>query len=101
MVQPIFNTEEKILLTQAIAAAETNTRAEIVPVVVRTSDTYPGARWRLAVVVMLISTAALAWLLPNITPELLLALLLPLLLLGHLLATPLARAPRPEPAGNR
>lgn len=86
MARELLSSEERQRIADAVAAAEARTAGEIVPVVVRTSDTYPGARWRLAVVFALGLATVLAAIVPESDPLFWLALAAVLLLPGHWLA---------------
>ena len=85
--RPLFTAAERDRIEAAVGAAEQATRGQIVPMVVRASDTYPGARWRLAVALALLSTTVGLLALPAIDPLYFMAALVPLLGAGHLLAT--------------
>jgi putative membrane protein len=75
---------ERARIDAAVEEAERETSGEIVPVVVRASDDYPGARWRLAVVfTFLVAGVGLA---AGVELLWLLVAQLPALLLGHALA---------------
>jgi putative membrane protein len=77
---------EKNRITEAVIEAEKCTTGEIVPLVVRASDHYPGARWRIAVVFMLLAMGGLAMAVPQLAAVDLLLAGVPALGLGHLLA---------------
>jgi putative membrane protein len=85
-MRSLLTEEEKNRITEAVVSAEKNTSGEIVPVVVRASDHYAGARWRIAVAFMLLGAAALAMLVPELGPLDLLMAAVPLLGVGHLVA---------------
>lgn len=51
--------DQKDRIVQAVHRAELTTSGEIVPMVIRRSDAYPGARWRVAVAVSLMAAFSL------------------------------------------
>jgi len=56
-------TEEQIQkITQAVAEAEKGTSGQIVPAILKRSDHYPAARWRLGLVFALFTGFLLSWL---------------------------------------
>ena len=86
MRDPVLTEAEKARVTEAVIEAERRTSGEIVTLVVRASDDYAGARWRIAVAFTLIGLGVMAALLPALAPTLLLLASIPLLGVGHLLA---------------
>ena len=49
-----FNQSDFDQISKAVLEAERHTTGEIVPMIVKQSDDYPGARWRLAIVISLL-----------------------------------------------
>ncbi|MDC0576115.1 TPM domain-containing protein [Nitrosomonadaceae bacterium] len=49
-----FNQSDLDQISKAVLEAERHTTGEIVPMVIKQSDDYPGARWRLAIVISLL-----------------------------------------------
>jgi putative membrane protein len=64
MPTPILTDEQIKRITQAVAEAESRTSGQIVPVILRQSDRYPAARWRMGSVLALITALALCVLMP-------------------------------------
>jgi putative membrane protein len=85
-MKPVLSEQEKARITESVIEAEKGTTGEIVPLVVRASDHYPGARWRVAVAFMLLAAGAIAMLRPELAAIDLLMTSVPLLGIGHLLA---------------
>jgi putative membrane protein len=82
----VLGTGAQASVTEAIRAAETKTLGEIVPVVLERSDDHAAARWRCALVGLLVGSALLERYLPWDAPERLLASQLALGILGYCLA---------------
>ena len=85
MAKIILTEEQLKKVSDAVTQAERMTTGEIVPVIVRHSDPYPGARWRIAVTFSLLCAFAMYWLLPLHDPIWYLAVQLPTLGLGYAL----------------
>lgn len=83
MAKILMNDAQLNRVSAAVTAAEKTTTGEIVPVVVRKSDTYPGARWRIAVTFSMLCAFALYWALPHHDPIWYLLVQLPALGLGY------------------
>ena len=82
----VLGTGAQGTVTEAIRAAESKTLGEIVPVVVERSDGHAAARWRCALLGLLVGSALLERYLPWTVPEQLLASQLALGILGYCLA---------------
>ncbi|OFZ54718.1 MAG: hypothetical protein A2428_16010 [Bdellovibrionales bacterium RIFOXYC1_FULL_54_43] len=79
----LISDDEKALIESTLLDAEKTTLGEIVPIVVRRSDTYPGARWSIGFACALLSAAILYGLNPSLNPLWYLVIQLPGLLFGH------------------
>jgi len=74
-------------ISQAVLDAEKKTTGEIVPMIVAQSDEYPGARWRLAVVMALLFGFLAYFFLGDFDPVWILWAQIPGLYLGYWLGT--------------
>ncbi len=79
--------EERKRIEAAVIEAEKRTSGEIVTVVLGRSDSYPGARWRLAVAFYLLSALILMISIPDLNPIWYLWAQLPALGLGYALGS--------------
>lgn len=70
-------------ISEAVREAEKYTTGEIVPMIVSQSDDYPGARWRLAVVISLFLGFVAYFFLGNFDPIWILWVQIPGLYIGH------------------
>ena len=77
---------DRIRIAEAVVEAEEKTRGEIVPLLVRASDDYPGARWRLAVSVGLLVGMALVMIWPGLDSAYVLLGVASGMVVGHALA---------------
>lgn len=85
MKQGLLTQQQKDAVETAITEAEKKTSGEIVTLIVRRSDTYPGARWRAAILFSLLCAFLLYWFLPELDGVWYLYAQLPALGLGWLL----------------
>jgi putative membrane protein len=81
-------TEQEIRrVAEVVAEVERKTVGEIVPVVVKKSDDYPDASWRIAVTIALLAAFGLYAIRPNLEPIYYLWIQLPALFAGFLLGS--------------
>ena len=78
---------ERDRISQAVLEAEKLTTGEIVPMIVAQSDDYPGARWRLAIVIALFFGFLAYFFLDDFDPAWLLWVQIPGLYIGYSLGT--------------
>jgi putative membrane protein len=78
---------ERDRISQAVLEAEKLTTGEIVPMIVAQSDDYPGARWRLAIVIALFSGFLAYFFLDDFDPAWILWVQIPGLYIGYSLGT--------------
>jgi putative membrane protein len=81
-----FSEDDRRIVREAIARAETKTVGEILPVVVERSDPHPGANWLAALFCVLVGSALTAAWLPWDSPALVLLLQLAMGAVGYGLA---------------
>jgi len=96
-----FSEEDRRIVREAIARAETKTIGEILPVVVERSDPHPGANWLAALCCVLVGSALTAAWLPWNQPALVLLLQLAMGAVGFGLAAVLPDFKRLFITGNR
>jgi putative membrane protein len=82
ILSSLFTAEEKMRIASVVSEVEMSTSGEIVTVVVPSSCTYPGARWRTSVTVSFLVALGLYGLNPSLNPILYLLIQFPALLLG-------------------
>jgi putative membrane protein len=85
--RPVLTPEQMQVLTDAVSAAESKTSGEIVPVVLRRSDRYPGARWRCAIAFAGLCAFALVLSRPMLHPIWYLWVQVPALAIGYALGS--------------
>ncbi len=78
---------ERDRISQAVLEAEKLTTGEIVPMIVAQSDDYPGARWRLAIVIALFFGFLAYFFLDDFDPAWILWVQIPGLYIGYSLGT--------------
>ena len=78
---------ERDRISQAVLEAEKLTTGEIVPMIVAQSDDYPGARWRLAIVIALLFGFLAYFFLDDFDPAWILWVQIPGLYIGYSLGT--------------
>ena len=78
---------ERDRISQAVLEAEKLTTGEIVPMIVAQSDNYPGARWRLAIVIALFFGFLAYFFLDDFDPAWILWVQIPGLYIGYSLGT--------------
>ena len=78
---------ERDRISQAVLEAEKLTTGEIVPMIVAQSDDYPGARWRLAIVIALLFGFLAYFFLDYFYPACILWVQIPLLYIGYFLVS--------------
>lgn len=86
-MKKLMCSEDKQKLADAIALAEKNTSGEIVPVVVRRSDSYPETAWRFGFCFALIALFILYMARPHLDPLVYLTIEIPLLLIGVIMGS--------------
>ncbi|MBI4042464.1 MAG: hypothetical protein HY391_03200 [Deltaproteobacteria bacterium] len=83
----ILTSQEKEAISRAILEAEKKTNGEIVPIVVRASDSYLGAHWQSGILAALLSAFSAYLLFPHWNPIGYLILQIPALFVGFLIGS--------------
>jgi putative membrane protein len=86
ITKPLLSQNEKDQIQASVMEAEKNTSGEIVLVIVRSSDTYPEAQWRIAVGFSFLMALTLYWVDPALDPLWYLLVQIPSLLFGYALS---------------